>query len=784
MFRNTIHTFMATDSRGLNKVPLNGIIQVVDANASGSLNPVAFIQLTSTTGISAGTTIQSLLNGSVGEYKDIVSVDAGGKAYNNLIPYSIGDITTQPQGSVPETFLTYVCLEDSNPGAFNPLKWKNLAEDLEIAGTKWHQDKNYKRGTIVSQVAVADLLSFESYVALEDNTGINPAEPRLPTGPHIWKLLAAEYFVGTFMPVPGTQYPVITTDPISAGVSPRFLGYPGAYWIINGLTPYGHVISVPNSTLLGKTVYNGDKLIWNGYAGDDLSNFDDLWELEQSNTKRSSNVFDEEENYVRGALVTYSNTIYIAHSAIFAGAGVPTINSNWHLFGQSGGSGGLLPGGTTGQLLEFTGTQWEGVAKFGINELSDVTTANPVTGDTLQYDGVGWVNSNTTAVAYTIKLSDLEDVPNTPLTDTESIRWNNTLSTWEFYSPVYNLNDVLDVDTINSVTGDTLQYNGVDWINSDTATIASTIKLSDLEDVASTPLTDTESIRWNNTIGTWEFYSPVYKLDDVLDVDTTTTPTVTDDVLQYNGSDWINVKGADILGTGSLNDIKDVQAPAILDDILQYNGTDWVNTPAGSIVDSINLTDIQDIPDSPSDSESIKWNNSLSTWEFYTPVINLGDADDVTTANPVIGDTLQYDGTKWINVTPDTLLRSGFIGSLHDVDTTGATTGDVLSYDGSLLNWKSVTPLTPSGKEWTPVDNYLKGDVVSQNGVIFTAILDNSNKDPIDNTAPFDYDLVNWKPAGAQGVAVADSTGADAAANATTINELLASLRTAGIILT
>jgi hypothetical protein len=227
MFRNAIHTFKGTTDTGLDQVPLNGIIQIIDADTT-STNKVGFLQLTDKTGISATTTIGELLDGSVGAFKDIVDADQAGRLYNPEEKYAVGDIVTKVTGTVT---LPYICTTAiSTPEPWDPSKWKELAEDSEYRGRIWSNTKNYKIGDVVAAAPSAN--DYQLYIAITDNTNIDPL-----ANPTDWKQLGTdEYTVGTFTPTSGapgygsSEYPDSTTP----GNPPEFTGAPGAILHCNG----------------------------------------------------------------------------------------------------------------------------------------------------------------------------------------------------------------------------------------------------------------------------------------------------------------------------------------------------------------------------------------------------------------------------------------------------------------------------------------------------------------------------------------------------------------------
>lgn len=64
-------------------------------------------------------------------------------------------------------------------------------------------------------------------------------------------------------------------------------------------------------------------------------------------------------------------------------------------------------------------------------------------------------------------------------------------------------------------------------------------------------------------------------LDDLIDVDFTATP-VADDVLTFDGSNWVAAEATGGGGATALNDLTDVSATPSTDSVLKYDGSEWV----------------------------------------------------------------------------------------------------------------------------------------------------------------------------------------------------------------
>jgi hypothetical protein len=50
--------------------------------------------------------------------------------------------------------------------------------------------------------------------------------------------------------------------------------------------------------------------------------------------------------------------------------------------------------------------------------------------------------------------------------------------------------------------------------------------------------------------------------------------------------------------------------------------------------------------------ENFIWDATVGVWQFFAP-LTLNEIEDVTTPAPNDGDLLYYNGTQWINASPE-----------------------------------------------------------------------------------------------------------------------------------
>src|SRR5690606_32315191 len=129
-------------------------------------------------------------------------------------------------------------------------------------------------------------------------------------------------------------------------------------------------------------------------------------------------------------------------------------------------------------------------------------------------------------------------------------------------------------DLTGVAEGDFLRFEGGQWINDQLA-------LTDITQAMVTQHQAALSINWSQIVG--EPSIPA-DLNDLTDVDLTTTPPGPGDVLTFNGSQWVPEAGGGGGGGASfLGDLQDVDAPyPNPGDVLMWDGYGWVNEQPAS----------------------------------------------------------------------------------------------------------------------------------------------------------------------------------------------------------
>jgi hypothetical protein len=161
--------------------------------------------------------------------------------------------------------------------------------------------------------------------------------------------------------------------------------------------------------------------------------------------------------------------------------------------------------------------------------------------------------------------------------------------------------------------------------------------LSDV-DTSSVPPTTGQALVWSGT--EWIPNDVAQFLVSLQDVD---DAGLADQMVLYYDFGSLSFKFK--LITQTMANLTDVALTGLaIGDILQWNGTDWVNVDNFlSLLTDVNTSGIVD-------NSSIKWDTGTSKWIIYQPVENLDDLLDVTITGVADNDTLRYiTGSGWVN---------------------------------------------------------------------------------------------------------------------------------------
>ncbi|MCP5405596.1 MAG: hypothetical protein H6922_05200 [Pseudomonadaceae bacterium] len=313
------------------------------------------------------------------------------------------------------------------------------------------------------------------------------------------------------------------------------------------------------------------------------------------------------------------------------------------------------------------------VQDFARNDISGSALAACATGEVLRAVDVGGkvflqCEGGASALAEVLALNDLSDVDTSAATSNTVLmyqggRWVAAAeldpNVQGFARTTYTLN--------TCAAGQVITYDGsVLSCTNDAGGSADPLDLSDLADVNLAGLADKQFLQWNAGTSKWVPGTVQQFAQDTL-------PTcAAGSVLTGDGSALSCV--ADAGGAGdplALDELSDVVITAAAnDEVLRFNGTNWVNSSdkIGTTTNAkwcyFTASDIVCDRDTPAPmpaascnaDEYVFWNGSAwSCTNIATGVGNslaLDNLNDVSITTPGLGQLLTYDGSGWVNLAP------------------------------------------------------------------------------------------------------------------------------------
>jgi len=418
--------------------------------------------------------------------------------------------------------------------------------------------------------------------------------------------------------------------------------------------------------------------------------------------------------------------------------------------GNSYAAGLVLAGNAThGDAFLRKDGIWATLSTTG---LSNVSATAPTTGQVLKWSGTEWEPSTdlTATPDSGITLTDLS--VSVGATGTASLSYNNTTGVFTFTPPDLSgyattsaiptaLQDLSDVDDGTPSLNQIIKWDGNSWALSadDTGSAASLGSFS-----VNTLTSGAASLIYDDTNGVFTYTPPnlssfltSVSINDLTDVDTTNAASGS--VLKYNGTSW--VIGTDNNTSVSGGGVDFTQFSAVTADAgntsltyddagtFTYTPPDLSNYALSSNIPD-NLSDLSDVSTAtPSDGQVLKWSNANGHW--YPGTDNVGGSGgsgitladlSVSTGDASSGGALSYNNTNG-TFTFQPADLSGYattqtvediqVNTISDVSVTNVQYGDVLTWDGT--NRTNIEDSTPDYVLPTASDAVLGGIKIGNN---------------------------------------------------------------------
>lgn len=369
-----------------------------------------------------------------------------------------------------------------------------------------------------------------------------------------------------------------------------------------------------------------------------------------------------------------------------------------------------------------------------LTSLNDLNIETATENDVLQYKNGSWTNSVLEGLTTYLKRVTFNNSGNGSNPGTS---YDGTIATTISYNSVgaaplshsHTLTGLSDITFTDLQPDQIIKYNGTKWINI-TPDSGYSNTLSALTDVEFTSLASTNTLSYNSTLGKWiniPKYTPanltfnnsgtgvtsggvydgsiaktisyntlgaasvshVHTFNELSDV--IISNPLTNQVIAYNGTNWINTISATAL-TYELNDLTDtVITTPIVKQVLRHDGKNWVNS----------ILSYEDLSNKPVLNTSNATTQTANAIESFTGTINLHKISKTGTYSDLLGKPTIPSAPGTLNTTLTTTqttnareaLTSNI--SLHKVAKTGTfsdliglslntpVNGEVLKYNGT-----------------------------------------------------------------------------------------------------
>jgi hypothetical protein len=295
------------------------------------------------------------------------------------------------------------------------------------------------------------------------------------------------------------------------------------------------------------------------------------------------------------------------------------VESNSTLIGRNGDVTITSPSNGEALIYNSTSGDWENgtvsASVAALDDIGDVDTTGVSTNNVLKYDGANWVDGSVAysevsgtptlaTVATTGAYSDLSGTPTLATVATtgaySDLSGLPTLGTAAAEDVGTSANNVVQLDGTAKLPA----VDGSQLTNLPSG--AST--LGALSDVTITGVANTEVIKYNSTSGDWEngavayadvSGTPALGTAAALDVGTSANNVVqldgTAKLPAVDGSQLTNLPGATV---AALDDIGNVDTTGqAAEDLLKYNGTNWVVVERFEVVSTVTTTTALTVPE-------------------------------------------------------------------------------------------------------------------------------------------------------------------------------------------
>ena len=357
-------------------------------------------------------------------------------------------------------------------------------------------------------------------------------------------------------------------------------------------------------------------------------------------------------------------------------------------------------GAGVAQIIKYNGTEW--VLDTDVVSTSfSVNTIAPNGGGALSYN-----NSNGTFTFTPAKLSDyrlttatLGDIPGVTISNpvnTHVLQYDGAVWKNQPFAGVTDINDIGNVLITNPQNGHIIKYDSVNnrWINdvNSGAGGSNTINaLNDIQNVTDTNTQNNQLLKYNSGAGVWENWTHNF-LTSFTETDPVFVASPAYGITATQINNWNTAHGWG--NHASVGYLLPVLTNLQTDEMLRWNGTNWINEPTSVHLHQFKSDWTEQDTAKPAYILNKPILATVATTGSFTDLTSrtLANLSDVATPGVVNGWILKHNGTSWEAASPTNITS---LENLSNVTITNPSNGQVLKYNGT--NWINDTDVTTSG---------------------------------------------------------------------------------------
>ena len=331
-----------------------------------------------------------------------------------------------------------------------------------------------------------------------------------------------------------------------------------------------------NASLLALNPSTGN---WQKFAGmDDLRNIGNVADPSANGSVLGFDSITNSFVWVTSVAAAASVDEWKPASGYLPGALVThTVDGELSIFLNIIGVSANTSGNTT---PENDPTHWEIIGPEKITNLEDVNITNEDNNDILQYKTDRWVDRTPAQVAATMNLAEIGDV-NSPSSSTDNnhvlqVTFSGSTPSYAWVDRTTNTTTIQGFSTTETYTpGEVIEFQRAIYVAIDD------------NDSATTNLNQTPGA---TDSAFWELIGP--ETFEHLTDSAIASPT-TDQFIIYNGTNWVNTDlVTETEKLVDLFDLKDVDGTAVTNNVLRFDGTNWVPVTPASLAGTMLLDDL------------------------------------------------------------------------------------------------------------------------------------------------------------------------------------------------